>query len=166
MQGAVSHTGRFRRFNSRGEEGTKGKKKPRAWLSGAFVFRLWRHDEKGSAAQKKPPPGHTPPEGASAHAPPGNHPTRRAYQRGGVSIAALLMARATAPRIVLPYTVDLHTYAFEYSAPPAPLVKRMNLPDRERSGAGFLRGGEGLKIRQRWIRSFSPPGPAALWGPG
>jgi hypothetical protein len=28
------------------------------------------------------------------------------------------------------------------------------------------RAGEGLKICQRWIRSFSPPGPEAPWGPG
>jgi hypothetical protein len=33
---------------------------------------------KGSAGHKKPPPGHTTPEGVSAHAPSGNNPTRRA----------------------------------------------------------------------------------------
>ena len=38
----------------------------------------------------------------SAHAPPGHISTRRAYEHGGVSIAALLMARATATQIVLP----------------------------------------------------------------
>jgi hypothetical protein len=45
---------------------------------------------QGSARQKKPPTGCTPPEGVSAHAPPGHLPTRRAYEPGGVSIAALL----------------------------------------------------------------------------
>jgi hypothetical protein len=90
-------------YRSGGGEGTgEVKKRPRAWLSGAFVFRLWRHDEKGSAGHKKPPAGHTPPEGASAHAPSGHLPTRRAYEHGGVSIAALLIARTTAIRIVLP----------------------------------------------------------------
>jgi hypothetical protein len=79
----------------RGEETGEGKKSP--GCTGAFVFRLWRHDEKGSAGHKKPPAGHTSPEGVSAHAPPGHPPTRRAYQRGGVSIAELLMARAAAP---------------------------------------------------------------------
>src|SRR5882724_4798461 len=55
------------------------------------MFHLWRHGEKGNARHKKPPPGHKLPEGASAYAPPGHSPTRRADQRGGVSIAALLL---------------------------------------------------------------------------
>ena len=39
--------------------------------------------------------------GGISSAPPGHQPTRRAYQRGGVSIAALLMARAIATQTVL-----------------------------------------------------------------
>jgi hypothetical protein len=38
----------------------------------------------------------------SAYALPGHSPTQRAYEQGGVSIAALLIARATATQIVLP----------------------------------------------------------------
>jgi hypothetical protein len=48
----------------------------------------------------------------SAYAPPGYSPTQRAYEQGGVSIAALLIARATATRIVLPGSLGLHTYGY------------------------------------------------------
>src|SRR6266403_836229 len=69
---------------------TKEKEKASGVMSEAFWSYVGRHIAKGSIRQKKPPAGHTPPEGASAHAPPGNHPTRRAYQRGGVSMAERL----------------------------------------------------------------------------
>jgi len=37
------------------EKLARGKKRPQGMLSGAFIFRLWRHGEKGDARHKKPP---------------------------------------------------------------------------------------------------------------
>jgi hypothetical protein len=74
-----------------GEQKRVKKKKASGKVPGTFMFHLWRHGEKGGPRHKKPPPGHKLPEGASADAPPGHSPTRRAYQRGGVSIAELLL---------------------------------------------------------------------------
>lgn len=59
----------------------------------ALSSSVGRHDEQGSAGHKKPPAGRTPPEGALTHAPLGHLPTRRAYEHGAVSIAALLITK-------------------------------------------------------------------------
>jgi hypothetical protein len=66
------------------------KKWPRAWYSGLLWMVFDGQVAQGSAGHKKPPAGRPSPEGASAHAPPGYFPTRRAYEQGGVSIAVLL----------------------------------------------------------------------------
>ena len=64
------------------------------------------------------------PKGVWAHAPPGTRSARRAYERGGVSIAELLSTG------LLPYGSScLKPWAFgptttKYSILPAPLVKR------------------------------------------
>jgi hypothetical protein len=68
----------------------------------------------GSAGHKKPPAGHPSPEGVSAPAPPGYLPTRRAYEQGGVSIAALLCKGLLPDRSscqeVLGFTRPTHVY--------------------------------------------------------
>jgi hypothetical protein len=71
-------------------ENWPGKEKSRAVCSRLLGSVCGGMVRRGRTAEK-PPAGHTPPEGAVAHAPPGHSPTRRAYQRGGVSIAALLL---------------------------------------------------------------------------
>jgi hypothetical protein len=56
--------------------------------------------------------------------------------------------------------------------PIAGLAGRLALAQPSRGLAGALRrwharsAGERLRMRERWIRAFSPTGPAALWDPG
>jgi hypothetical protein len=85
------------------------------------------------AQHKKPPPARTTPEGASAHAPLGNHPARRAEEQGGISIAALLMARATATQIVRPGSPGAsHLRLVSLDGAPAPCGQEINPLWRER----------------------------------
>jgi hypothetical protein len=83
---------------------------------------------RGALSIKNPLAGHTPPEGVSAHAPPGNILTRRAYEQGGVSIAVLLLQG------LLPYgssdqeALGLHTYCSSGIEVLQPIfVKRRNM---------------------------------------
>ena len=93
---AVSHEsaswrrsgGRYKVSNGRGGERAQGKTDQEPRRMPRFLVGRWC---RGEAGHKKPPAGCLSPEGASAHAPPGHLPTRRAYQQGGVSIAVLLL---------------------------------------------------------------------------
>jgi hypothetical protein len=66
---------------------------------GIWVLEAWC--EGGHQTEKTPCRSYSSGGGVS-DAPSGHLPTRRAYEHGGVSIAALLIARTTAIRIVLP----------------------------------------------------------------
>jgi hypothetical protein len=105
-------------------------------MLGAFMFRLRRHGEEGAHGIKNPLPVVPLRRGCQHTRRLDTQPTRRAAQRGGVSIAELLMARATAPYIILPDTVSLRTYAYEYSALLSSWSRGSTCPDGKRSGAG------------------------------
>jgi hypothetical protein len=76
------------------------------------VFRLWRHDEQGSAGHKKPPAGRTPPEGVSA--------THRldTYPHGALTSMEAYPLQRSSLQGLLPYgssyheALGLHTYEF------------------------------------------------------
>jgi hypothetical protein len=70
--------------------------------AGAWSSRVSRPGEQERIRHQKPPCRSSHSGGGSAPAPPGNPPTRRASEPGGVPIAARLMAWATATRIVPP----------------------------------------------------------------
>jgi hypothetical protein len=88
------------------------------------------------------------------------HTTRRADEPAGVSIAALLLARATATRLVRPHSPALHTYgSFHIWRAAAGLSRGDPVPLSGFPSAGDLGRDSGVGVG-RFAAGWPSPGPA------